>query len=77
MITNLDPTHAGSRRQDPVDVLEAFPYPLATAEVAAVVAEHLEPPDLLGTETALIAAVADRRAVHRPNGDGALWSPAG
>jgi protein-disulfide isomerase-like protein with CxxC motif len=78
VVANLDPTLA--RRpppQDPVDVLAAFPYPLATAEVAAVLAEHLQPPDLLKTETALIAATADRRAVHRPIGDGALWSMAG
>jgi protein-disulfide isomerase-like protein with CxxC motif len=78
VVANLDPTL--TRRppaQDPVDVLEAFPYPLTTAEVAAVMAEHLVAPDLDKTETALIAAVADGRAVHRPVGDGALWSLAG
>ena len=78
VVANLDPTLA--RRppaEDPVEVLAAFPYPLATAEVAAVMAAHLEPPDLLQTETALIAAAADRRAVQRPTGDGALWSVAG
>jgi protein-disulfide isomerase-like protein with CxxC motif len=75
VVANLDPTL--TRRppaQDPVDVLAAFPYPLATAEVAAVMAAHLEPPDLAATEIALIEATADGRAVHRPAGDGALWS---
>jgi hypothetical protein len=28
----------------------------------------------VATETALIEAVADGRAVHHPAGDGALWS---
>jgi protein-disulfide isomerase-like protein with CxxC motif len=75
IVANLDPTLA--RRppaEDPVDVLAAFAYPLATAEVAAVMAEHLTEPDLAATETALIEATADGRAVHRPAGDGALWS---
>ena len=75
VVANLDTTLA--RRpppEDPVEVLAAFPYPLATAEVAAVMAPHLEPPDRDKTEQALIAATADGRAVHRPVGDGALWS---
>jgi protein-disulfide isomerase-like protein with CxxC motif len=75
VVANLDATL--TRRppaEDPVDVLAAFPYPLATAEVAAVMAQHLLAPDIAKTETALIAAVADGRAVHRPAGDGALWS---
>ena len=77
VVANLDPTL--TRRppaEDPVDVLAAFPYPLATAEVAAVMAEHLVAPDVAKAEVALIAAVADGRAVHRPAGDGALWSVA-
>ena len=78
VIANLDPTLVRrAPAEDPVEVLAAFPYPLATAEVAAVMAAHLEPPDLSKTEAALIAAAADRRAVHRPIGDGALWSVAG
>ena len=75
VVANLDPTL--TRRppaEDPVDVLAAFPYTLTTAEVAAVMAPHLEPPDLDKTEEALIAATADGRAHHRPVGDGALWS---
>jgi protein-disulfide isomerase-like protein with CxxC motif len=77
VVANLDPTL--TRRppaEDPVDVLAAFGYPLATAEVAAIMAEHLAAPDLEQAERALIGAVAEGRAVHRPIGDGALWSVA-
>ncbi len=75
VVANLDPTL--TRRppaEDPVDALAAFGYPLTTAEVAAIMAEHLVAPDLDKAETALIAATADGRAVHHPAGDGALWS---
>ena len=75
VIANLDP---GLPRREPatdaVAVLEAFPYPLATAEVAAVMTEHLGMPDLAGTETLLVAAAGDERVVRRAAGDGALWS---
>jgi protein-disulfide isomerase-like protein with CxxC motif len=77
VVANLDPTL--TRRppaEDPVEVLAAFAYPLSTAEVAAIMAEHLVAPDLAKAETALIAATADGRAVHHPIGDGALWSVA-
>jgi protein-disulfide isomerase-like protein with CxxC motif len=75
VIANLDPT---LRRQPPptdvVDVLAAFPYPLATAEIDAVMTEHLAPPDSVAVQRALITAVAEGRAVQRPAGNGALWS---
>ncbi len=77
VVANLD---TGLERrppaEDPVNVLGAFGYPLATAEVAAVMAEHLSEPDLEATERALVTAAAEGRAVHRAAGDGALWSPA-
>jgi protein-disulfide isomerase-like protein with CxxC motif len=76
-IANLD--RSLTRRpppEDPVEALAAFAYPLATAEVAAILAPHLTEPDRDGTEQALIAATADGRAVHHPLGDGALWSVA-
>jgi 2-hydroxychromene-2-carboxylate isomerase len=75
VIANLDPTL--DRRpppDDPVDVLRAFPYPLTTAEVAAVMAEHLAEPDRVGVEAALIAATGEGRADRRPAGDGSLWA---
>jgi len=76
VVANLDT--ALERRppaEDPVDVLAAFDYPLATAEVAAVMAApHLAEPDREETERALIATAAEGLVVHRAAGDGALWS---
>jgi protein-disulfide isomerase-like protein with CxxC motif len=75
LLANLDRTL--DRRpppEDPVDVLAAFPYPLATAEVAAVMAPHLREPDLSVTEVALIGAVGDGKAVRRAAGGGSLWA---
>jgi protein-disulfide isomerase-like protein with CxxC motif len=75
VIANLDPTL--ERRPpaiDPLDVLAEFPYPLATAEVAAVMTEHLGAPDLAVAEAALIAATGEGRSVRLPAGDDALWS---
>lgn len=78
VIANLDPTlERRAPAIDPLDVLGAFPYPLATAEVAAVMTEHLGTPDVAAAEAALIAAAGDGRAVRTPAGDDALWSLAG
>ncbi len=78
VIANLDP---GLERRppadDPVDVLSAFPYALTTAEVAAVMAEHLAEPDLAAVESALITATGAGRVSRRPAGDGSLWALAG
>ena len=77
VVANLDTTlERRPPAQDPVDVLAAFAYPLATAEVAAVMTEHLGAPDLAATEVALIAAVGEGRAVRRPAGSDSLWAPA-
>jgi len=77
VVANLDPTLARrAPATDPVDVLAAFPYPLASAEVAAAMTPHLGQTDLLATETALIAAVGDGRAVRTAAGNGSLWSAA-
>jgi protein-disulfide isomerase-like protein with CxxC motif len=75
LVANLD--RALDRRpppEDPVDALAAFPYPLATAEVAAIMAPHLRAPDLSATEVALIGAVGDGRVVRRAAGGGSLWA---
>jgi hypothetical protein len=75
VIANLDPTLA--RRppaDDPVELLSAFAYPLTTADVAAVMAEHLAAPDPVAVEAALIAATGEGRADRRPAGDGSLWA---
>ena len=60
---------------DALDVLAAFPYPLATAEVAAVMTEHLRTPDRRrrrGRADRGHRAPAD--AVRIPAGDDALWA---
>lgn len=77
VIANLDQTL--DRRPpatDPVAALRAFPYPLATAEVAAIMTAHLGVPDPMATETALIAAVGDGQAVRLAAGNSSLWAPA-
>jgi len=75
VVANLDPTL--TRRppaEDPVEVLAAFPYPLTTAEVAAVMAPHLVEPDRGQAELALVEATAAGRAVRHAIGDDALWT---
>jgi 2-hydroxychromene-2-carboxylate isomerase len=75
LIANLDPTlERTPPATDPVEVLAAFPYPLATAEVAAAMAAHLTPPDEGAAEVALIEAAGEGRATRQPVGDGSLWS---
>jgi protein-disulfide isomerase-like protein with CxxC motif len=74
LIANLDP---GLERrpagEDVVEVLDAFPYPLTTREVAAVMAPHLVPPDDHAAEEALIGAAADGAVRRETIGGGALW----
>ncbi len=75
-IANLD--RSLERRppaQDAVEVLRAFPDGLTTAEVAAVMAPHLQQPDREAAEDVLIAAVAAGAAGRRPFGNDALWTP--
>jgi protein-disulfide isomerase-like protein with CxxC motif len=75
VIANLDPTlERRPPAADPLEVLNAFPYALTTAEVAAVMTEHLGVPDLAAVEAALITATGERRVVRRPVGDGSLWA---
>ncbi len=73
-LANLDP--GLDRRppaEDPVEVLRAFPYPLTTREVAAVMAPHLTDPDDVATEEALIGAAATGAVRRRSAGTGAFW----
>jgi protein-disulfide isomerase-like protein with CxxC motif len=77
LVANLDRTlERRAPAQDPVEALAAFPYPLATAEVTAVMTEHLGVPDPVATEAALIAAVGDGRALRRPAANSSLWAVA-
>ena len=76
-IANLDRSlERRPHAEDAVDVLEAFPDGLTTAEVAAVMAAHLRPPEREEAEDALIAAVAAGAAHRRAFGNDALWMPA-
>ncbi|HVF77050.1 MAG TPA: hypothetical protein VNA28_02035 [Solirubrobacteraceae bacterium] len=75
VIANLDVTlERRPPAEDPLDVLAAFPYPLATAEIAAVMTPHLGAPDVAATELALIAAVGEGRALRRAAGADSLWA---
>ena len=78
-IANLDRTlDRRPRAEDASEVIQAFPDGLTTAEVAAVLAPHLQSPDRDAAEDGLIAAVAAGQAERRPFGNDALWvSPAG
>jgi protein-disulfide isomerase-like protein with CxxC motif len=74
VIANLDP--ALDRRppgEDVTEILGAFPYPLTTREVAAVMAPHLTPPDDRAAETALIEAAATGAVRRDTIGGGELW----
>jgi len=76
VIANLDSTlERRPPAEDPLDVLSAFPYALTTAEVAAVMTEHLGVPNLAAVEAGLITATGEGRAARRPAGDGSLWAP--
>jgi 2-hydroxychromene-2-carboxylate isomerase len=78
VIANLDPTlERRPPARDPSEVLSAFPYALTTAEVAAVMTEHLGVPDLAAVEAALITATGEGRVERRPAGDGSLWAVRG
>ena len=75
VIANLDPTlERRPPADDPIAVLNAFPYALTTAEVAGVMAEHLAVPDLRAAEAALVEATGEGRVSRDPVGDGSLWA---
>jgi hypothetical protein len=77
VVANLDPTierHAPP--ESALDVLRAFPHPLVTQEVAAVLAHGNEPPDRRAAEEELIGLVAAGEAVREGVGDDALWAAA-
>jgi 2-hydroxychromene-2-carboxylate isomerase len=77
LLANLDPTlERTSPPEDPLEILQALPYPLVTYEVAAVMAGNNQAPDPEAAEAALIDRVADGSVIRRPLGDDALWLPA-
>ncbi len=77
VVANLDPTL--DRREapdDPLEVVQAFPDGLVTAEVAAVMTRGNDAPDREATHVALIEHVAAGRIARDGLGDDALWRPA-
>jgi 2-hydroxychromene-2-carboxylate isomerase len=77
LLANLDPTlERTPPPEDPLEALQALPYPLVTYEVAAIMAGNNEAPDPEAAEAALIDRVADGSVIRRPLGDDALWLPA-
>jgi 2-hydroxychromene-2-carboxylate isomerase len=78
VVANLDPTL--DRRpapDDPLEVVEAFPDGLVTAEIAAVMTPGNDAPDPEAAEAALVGHVAEGRIRRVGLGDSALWQPAG
>ena len=77
-IANLDTSlERRGPASDVAEVLDAFPDGLTTAEVAAVMCEHLQPPALDVAEDALISLVASGGAERLAFGNDALWVPVG
>jgi 2-hydroxychromene-2-carboxylate isomerase len=73
-IANLDRTlDRRGPATDPLEVLGAFGFPLATREVAAVMAPGMTAPDDAAAEDALIAATGAGDVVREGIADGALW----
>ena len=77
LLANLDPTlERTPPPEDPLEALQALPYPLVTYEVAAIMAGNNEAPDPEAAEAALIDRVADGSVIRQALGDDALWLPA-
>jgi 2-hydroxychromene-2-carboxylate isomerase len=75
VLANLDPTlERRSPPDTPLDVLRESPFPLSTAEVAAVLAHGNEPPDPGAAEAQLVELVDAGSALREEAGDGALWA---
>jgi 2-hydroxychromene-2-carboxylate isomerase len=79
LVANLDPAIPRTPPPEtPEPLLERFPDGLATAEVAALLAQGPEyRADLEAAEQALLQLVADGRAVREPLGHDALWRAGG
>jgi predicted DsbA family dithiol-disulfide isomerase len=77
LVVNLDPTlHREPPPETPEPLLKRFDDGLTTQEVAALMAHGNDTPDPAAAEAALLELVAEGRAVRRPLGDDALWTPA-
>ena len=77
LVANLIPD--GERQavpDDPLELLAAFPYGLATQEVAQLLTRGNDAPDRVEAEAAMLRLVAEGAATRTPLGDDALWKPA-
>ena len=73
-IANLDPTlERHDAAENAIEAIEAVGYSLTTAEVAAVMAPHLTPPDLDAAERQLIEGAAASALRAEPLGSSTLW----
>lgn len=73
-IANLDPTlDRRAAADDPVEAIETVGYALTSAEVAAVMAPHLTPPDVSAAEAMLIDAAEAGRLRGEPMASSTLW----
>jgi 2-hydroxychromene-2-carboxylate isomerase len=79
LVANLDPAIPRTPPPEtPQPLLERFPDGLATAEVAALLAQGPEyTADLEAAEQALLQLAADGQVVREPLGHDALWRPVG
>ena len=77
ILANLDPTLERRPRGESVtEVLDFFARPLPTAEIAAVMAEPMMPPNTGAVLAELQELTADGKLVREPLGDDALWRAA-
>jgi predicted DsbA family dithiol-disulfide isomerase len=73
-VANLDRSlERRAPAEDPLEALQAFPYPLVTAEVVAIMTPDLRVPDRQAVEEALIDHVVAGRVERIALGDDALW----
>ena len=77
ILANLDPTlRRRSRPESATEVFEFFSQPLPTAEIAAVMAEPMMPPNTGAVLAELQELTAEGKLVREPLGDDALWRAA-
>ena len=77
ILANLDPTlERRPRAESATEVLDFFARPLPTAEIAAVMAEPMMPPNTGAVLAELQELTAEGKLLRDPLGDDALWRAA-
>jgi 2-hydroxychromene-2-carboxylate isomerase len=74
VIANADPTLSRAATDDPLEALGSAEWPLATVEVATIVAQPLQGADIEATEAALIALLGEGKVQRIAAGNGAFWA---